>query len=286
MSELSLRTRIDELEIELEKRELEIDSYLGKVEQLEYKIMRLEALTSNNVVKKKKKGTPSDSKIVVVLDTKEKEIRELKDKMGFLRKEKVQLLQKVEQLSRNGNSSVIRIEQKKSPLDSLITELQTKINKQNLIIAKLKQQSTGSNELNELINKQEKEIKSLKAEIQEKNEQIDKLSLTTTLSHDGLIKKSLTEDLQKNLKKARSQISFFKERLALYEKIESRGDGSEAVLTIELKAPESQAQFENVSQKDMALKIIEMEKLIKELRVENSQNKIEISRLKVESSKN
>jgi len=59
--------------------------------------------------------------------------------MGFLRKEKVQLQQKLENLHKANSSTLIRIEEKKEPLDILVKELQSKINKQQLIIDKLKE---------------------------------------------------------------------------------------------------------------------------------------------------
>ena len=112
MSEDSLKVRIDELEIEIEKQELEIDSYLNKIEHLEDKIMRLEAIVSDYELNKKKKDAPNKSNIVIVLESTEKELRELKDRMGFLRREKIQLQQQLEKLMKNGDSSVIRIEEK------------------------------------------------------------------------------------------------------------------------------------------------------------------------------
>jgi hypothetical protein len=108
--------------------------------------MRLELLIPDESNKKRKKS--KDSKSAILIEEKEKEIRDLKDKMGFLRKEKVQLQQKVEQfIKENPNSTVIRIEEEEQPLEILIKELQDKINKQNFVIRDLQSQLTSNDKL-------------------------------------------------------------------------------------------------------------------------------------------
>lgn len=85
-----------------------------------------------------------DMELEELLKKKDKYIRELKDRMGFLRKEKVQLQQELDKYNkRNPNSTVIRIEKKKKgPLNLLVKELQAKINKQKIIIKKLKKEKS------------------------------------------------------------------------------------------------------------------------------------------------
>ena len=148
MTEEEFRARIGELEVESDQKEHEIIQYLEKIEQLEDTIMRLELLIPDEEEKSNKKRKKSkDSKSAILIEEKEKEIRELKDKMGFLRKEKVQLQQKVEQfIKENPNSTVIRIEEEQKPLEILIKELQDKINKQNFQIKDLQSRlDTGQN---------------------------------------------------------------------------------------------------------------------------------------------
>ena len=148
MTEEEFRARIGELEVESDQKEHEIIQYLEKIEQLEDTIMRLELLIPDEEEKSNKKRKKSkDSKSAILIDEKEKEIRDLKDKMGFLRKEKVQLQQKVEQfIKENPNSTVIRIEEEQKPLEILIKELQDKINKQNFQIKDLQSRlDTGQN---------------------------------------------------------------------------------------------------------------------------------------------
>lgn len=146
MTEEDLRAKIGKLEVETDQKEHEIIQYLEKIEQLEDTIMRLELLIPDESNKKRKKS--KDSKSAIFIEEKEKEIRDLKDKMGFLRKEKVQLQQKVEQfIKENPNSTVIRIEEEEQPLEILIKELQDKINKQNFVIRDLQSKLTSNDKL-------------------------------------------------------------------------------------------------------------------------------------------
>lgn len=146
MTEDDLRAKIGKLEVETDQKEHEIIQYLEKIEQLEDTIMRLELLIPDESNKKRKKS--KDSKSAILIEEKEKEIRDLKDKMGFLRKEKVQLQQKVEQfIKENPNSTVIRIEEEEQPLEILIKELQDKINKQNFVIRDLQSKLTSNDKL-------------------------------------------------------------------------------------------------------------------------------------------
>ena len=146
MTEEDLRAKIGKLEVETDQKEHEIIQYLEKIEQLEDTIMRLELLIPDESNKKRKKS--KDSKSAILIEEKEKEIRDLKDKMGFLRKEKVQLQQKVEQfIKENPNSTVIRIEEEEQPLEILIKELQDKINKQNFVIRDLQSKLTSHDKL-------------------------------------------------------------------------------------------------------------------------------------------
>ncbi len=146
MTEEDLRAKVGKLEVETDQKEHEIIQYLEKIEQLEDTIMRLELLIPDESNKKRKKS--KDSKSAILIEEKEKEIRDLKDKMGFLRKEKVQLQQKVEQfIKENPNSTVIRIEEEEQPLEILIKELQDKINKQNFVIRDLQSKLTSHDKL-------------------------------------------------------------------------------------------------------------------------------------------
>ena len=112
MSEDALKARINDLEADLDKKDIENHNLLDRIEELEDNIMRLEALIPEEDIKKKsRKQQTSDSKLAIELDEKDRQIRLVKDKMGFLRKEKVQLQQELDRIkSQLGESSVIRFE--------------------------------------------------------------------------------------------------------------------------------------------------------------------------------
>ena len=216
MTEEEFRDRISELERESDNKEHEIIQYLEKIEQLEDTIMRLELLIPDESNKKRKKS--KDSKSAILIEEKENEIRELKDRMGFLRKEKVQLQQKVELFAKeNPNSTVIRIEEEQKPLEILIKELQDKINKQNFIIRDLQSQlnlneKLDNNKLEDtsMLNADQNNV--LKKCVDFKNDIINELitliQSQETLLSDEIIKSKL-QSLQDLNKKLDDQIAKF-----------------------------------------------------------------------------
>jgi len=219
MTEEELRARIGELEIESDKNEHEIIQYLEKIEQLEDTIMRFELLIPDENLKSSKKRKKSkDSKLAILFEEKEKEIRELKDKMGFLRKEKIRFQQDVERFTKeNPNSTVIRIEEKKQPFETLIKELQDKINKQNFIIKDLQQQLNSNekhdnNKLDDISIQKTNQNNDLKKYINFKNEIIKEL-IALLQSHEQLLNNEAIQlkfkSLQDLNKKLNTQIAKF-----------------------------------------------------------------------------
>ena len=94
MSDDALKEKIRELESELEKKERESHTYLDKIEQLEDMVMQLEAIIQEeDTGKKSKKAQAADVKFAYELAEKDKEIRELKNRMGHLRKDYSQIKQ-------------------------------------------------------------------------------------------------------------------------------------------------------------------------------------------------
>ncbi len=151
------------------RKDEEINIYLDKIEELEDIIMRLEALIPVEDVKKKsKKRKMMDSKLAIELDEKDKKMRELKDKMGFLRKENSQLRQELEKIkSASSSSSRINIEDLRPEplLNDLVKDLQDIVNNQRLIISKLKTNKVDREDILEKLRDKEEEIKLLKSEI-------------------------------------------------------------------------------------------------------------------------
>ena len=147
----ALKARIDELEMDLEKKEVEIAGYIDQIEILEIENQELKLLVPNEEPRENETenaNITTNKEIFLKLKAQEKEIRDLKNKMGYLRKEKTQLQTKLEELTKN-NKSVIRIEEKKIPLEILVQELQDKLNKQKVLNEELKRQLKKSAEYKE-----------------------------------------------------------------------------------------------------------------------------------------
>ncbi|MHA2035471.1 MAG: hypothetical protein ACW98X_03500 [Promethearchaeota archaeon] len=178
----ALKKQIESLETELFKKENEIFEYLGKIENLEDTIMKLELLIpEDDESKKTKKQKKIDSRLAIEIEEREKQIRNLKDRMGFLRKEKTQLQQQLEnEKAKNSNSSVIRVDdlRSKPPLEVLVKELQDKVNKYKSLIDQLRRESIDVSEFDSKLKKQEEAIErrmaySLQAQIDDQSKIID-----------------------------------------------------------------------------------------------------------------
>lgn len=253
--EKALNVKIDELEMELENKDKELYEALDKIESLEDAVMRLEAMVPDDNGKKGKKKT-GDSKIMLELEDREREIRELKDKLGFLRKEKIQLQKEMEQAAKmKAQSGVIRIEEKKTPLDALVNELQGKLNKQRLLITKLKQKSMDADtaELTEKLRVKEEEVESMKRELEDLRERVKDSQANKTASVQAeagaSITKGLTEELQNKLNKAKIQIEGLQKKLDAQDKKGKKGkkvkDDDSAVDELQEKIDELQEDLNN-----------------------------------------
>ena len=218
----SLKAQIDQLEMALEKKDLEIITYLNKIDYLEDNNMKLELLVSDE--KSDKNGTKKqliNSILTIKFKEKEKELRNLKDSMGFLRKEKIRLQQELEKFTKKTNSSVIIIEEKKKPpFEDLVSELQGKINKQKILITKLMQKNRKRDELNERLIKNDMEIEISKSEPSEN------VSLMVEKSENNEILYNLTEELQRKLIKTKQQVVLLEKKLAECKKKVKKGGKS------------------------------------------------------------
>jgi len=219
MSEDTLKASINVLEAEISKKDNEIHNLLDRIEELEDTIMRLEDLIPDEDNKKKSKRQQAiDSKLAIELDEKDRQIRELKNNMGFLRKEKVQLQHQLEQIKLSANeSSVIRVEdlRSKPPLNALVKDLQEKINKQQSLINKLRANKVGSEDFEEKLKQKELEIESLKLEILELNQKVKVFSTISEDKKGDSITKKLIEDLQQQLNKSKRQVLELKQELEM-----------------------------------------------------------------------
>ena len=144
--ELDLKKRvIDELKTDLEISEDSISSFEEELKNL------------NDLINSAGMKRAYSKKIQLKLEETEKELRELKNNMGLLRKEKIQLQQQLQlqkQKGPNAMGHIIEIKEEEVPVHNLVKDLTNKLNKQRLLITRLK------NELSERPSKEE--IKLLK----------------------------------------------------------------------------------------------------------------------------
>ncbi len=239
MSKDPLKDRINQLKKDLEEKEQEILSLLDKIEELEDHIMHLEEVVIPSAVstKKSKKMQAMDSIFTLEIEEKDKQFRELKDKMGFLRKENIELQQKLEKLTKkNSTSSVIRIEdlKPKSPLNTLVNELQDKINKQRSTINDLKRQVDKKAEISVILKEKEEEIATLKSDISKLNQSL--INGADGDKESASIQKTLIEDLQNQLNKSKKQVQDLNKKLEKFKKKEKKGEkvAEESELTSEI----------------------------------------------------
>ncbi|MBD3197816.1 MAG: hypothetical protein GF317_22385 [Candidatus Lokiarchaeota archaeon] len=175
----SEKSELEILREEVANSEKRINYLLDKIELLEENIFKLEELLSDGIDEENYSAF-ANAKYKIELKEKDNKIRDLKDKLGFLRKENIEL-------KRNANNggaketigSVIRIEKKKKPLQQLVIELQDKLAKRDLRIKKIE---TENGQIKNLMNDKEvtienlmNDVKFLKDETMEKNEKIEQL---------------------------------------------------------------------------------------------------------------
>ena len=310
MTEENLEAKIKELEYKLETREQEVLKYLDKIEELEETVLNLETLISDENAKasKKKWKKAKDSILEIELEEKEKSIRNLKDRMGFLRKEKIQLQRNLERYTKEeNNTTLIRIEEKKEPFETLVKELQDKINKQQIIIAELQEKIK-----NEEIEKMREIIQKLNSDITNKNMKIEELSNknlglgTNQELLNGNLKKgapkssanSLTEELQRKLNKAKLEIKDLQKKLEdykIWKAPTTENSQDEIIRELRNKLERISTQDHAISALDkisnqitppssedphLALRIKELKNLIEDLKTQNIQLRLEISKLR------
>ena len=239
--EENLLRKIQDLQSELDKKEIQINRHLDKLDGQEIEIMKYEQMFDENAPKSKIKKA-KEEKLNIEIDARDREIRELKDRMGFLRKEKMDLQKKYElEVKKNTETSVISVEElrakDKAPLNVLLQELQDKINKQQSMIRRLKRgeigvksKDIGSEEYNEMSKEKDKKIEILTDQIAELNNNLSKTVPKVELDDkppSSNISKILLEELQNNLTKVKRRNNELKKKLEKYEKKITSKEGSE-----------------------------------------------------------
>jgi chromosome segregation ATPase len=235
-----LESKIRELESELRKKDQEIEQLEDINEELEDTILKFESFTPEEGTKKKsKKIQAAQSRFAYELEEKDKEIRDLKNRMGFLRKDYTQLREEFDWFKTTmKESSVIRVEElrEKPPLNSLVAELQEKVNKQRSTINNLEFQLKEIAEFDEKLKEKDVTIEAYITEINELNQKLNEMSSVSESETRDSIAKKLIEDLQKQLNKAKRQIIELKQKLTKYDKKSKKPDKNSETLEIkELK---------------------------------------------------
>jgi chromosome segregation ATPase len=244
----NLERRIHDLEDDLRKKENQLNIYLDKIEGLEVEIMKYEEMFDEKAPKLKMKKA-KEEKLNLELEAKDREIRELKDRMGYLRMEKIELQKKLDQENKKTSSSSKIIveefrEKDKAPLNLLLHELQDKINKQDSIIKRLKSKDIGNDEFKEKLTEKDKQIEILTNQLADLKESLEKKPSQTKVKpkqSNGAISKGLLEELQTSLNKVKRQNEELKKKLSKYEKKDKKKkDSKEDKATQELKEKISQ----------------------------------------------
>jgi len=258
--EENLLRKIQELQAELDERNIQLDSLLDKIDDHEIEIMKYQEMFDEKAPKSKTKKA-REEKLNLELNGKDQEIRELKDRMGFMRKEKIELQKKYElEVKKNSDSSVISVEEirekEKAPLNVLLQELQDKINKQESIIRRLKSKDLGSDEYNETLKEKDKKIEFLTDQIADLTENLGKTTSDIEIIEpeklekplDNNISKSLLEELQNKLNKVKRHNDKLKKKVEKFEKKGTAKKGSEEtgqVLELQKKISQLTSELEH-----------------------------------------
>ncbi|TFG04115.1 MAG: hypothetical protein EU539_11490 [Promethearchaeota archaeon] len=228
MAQDDLKSRIVDLENNLDCKEAEIIQYIDRIGELEEMVMKLEAvIPEDNILNSKKVLKKAIiAKYEIALEEKDRKIRELKNRMGSLRKEKIKFQHEVEKYNRekNRDSIVIRLEEEKPPFEILVNELQSKINKQNLTMQELKQQIKSSDKYTKKLEQKDEEIENLKIENKKLNKYVLSLKNSQEETSDNLLflvelKDEELEKLRNKLQKKKNKLKNLKIMLNLKEEI-------------------------------------------------------------------
>ena len=209
----ALKRRISVLEAELNKKEQENYAHLETIEYLEDVIIKLESLIPEQEDdQKSKKQKVVDSKLTLELEDRDRQIRDLKNRMGFLRKEKVQIQQELETIkAERSESNIIRPEdiRSKPPLEILVKELQDKVNRQKSIIESIKRESVDISEFDTIVKEKEEAIERKMAYLLQA--QIDELTKLTESRNEEI------KNFQQETKSLQSKLEVLEVQLNIKE---------------------------------------------------------------------
>lgn len=210
LNQLENQTR--KLNLEIDKKNQEINTYLEKIHDDEEELIKLHELISKSPSQENYQKI-IDSKLNFELKDKEREIRDLKNRMGYLRQEKTMAQRELDEIKKSIKSSAMSIE---------------KIRQEEKYAQDLENFETLINELRRKLYMEEILIGKLKGELGEKEKQINNLNLIVSELNQGLkiqnsilegkffkerIKKELNKELQKELNESKKRIDNLKNKL-------------------------------------------------------------------------
>ncbi|MBY9003899.1 MAG: hypothetical protein KGD73_07995 [Candidatus Lokiarchaeota archaeon] len=210
----SLQKQIKELKNELNKKNNEIVHYSEKIHILEDEVIQLRELLPDGPSKKKGKKV-KETKLQLDIEAKDQEMRELKTRMSYLRKENIDLQKELKKL-KGSDSTVINVEdlREKTPLNILVKELQEKINKQESLIRRSQLENGGNNDFKDILKSKDNEIENLTEKIQHLEESNSKLTNVDDDSRKGNdLNKKLLTDLQEKLNRLKRQNEELKSKI-------------------------------------------------------------------------
>jgi len=214
-----LKSQIRKLKLEIDKKNQEINSYIERIQDNEEELMILHELTSK-ATNQENTQELIKSKFYFELKEKEREIRDLKNRMGYLRQEKIMVQRELEEFRISSKSSAMSIE---------------KIREEEKYAKDLLNLETLNNDLRRKLYMQETLIGKLKDESGEKEKQINHLNLIVSELNQGLkiqnsilegkffkekIKKELNKELRKELNESEKRIDDLKNQLTKYKEPE------------------------------------------------------------------
>jgi chromosome segregation ATPase len=236
-----LKDKINQLQSELNKRSNELVINSQKVATLEDEIIALRELLSDDSSNKKGKR---EKKLLLDLEAKNSEIRQLKDKMGFLRKEKIAVQKQLEKLKEKNksNSTVLRVEdlREEQPLNMLVKDLQNKIKKQETLINKLSRDGNVK-DFEETLTHKDKTIESLNQKMDELEEKLKNAEKKVEQDSSERIQKKILQELQDKLNKFKRMNEELNSKLGKYKEKEtkvSKSNKDDKVRELEAKVKE------------------------------------------------
>ncbi len=210
-----LKSQIRKLNLDLDKKNQEINMYLEKIHDNEDELMELHELISKTPSQENYQNI-IDSKLNFELKEKEREIRDLKNRMGFLRQEKTIAQRELEEFKKSSKSSAMSIEKIRKEekytqdllnLETLIKELRKKLYIQEILIGNIK------NEIGE----KEKHINNLNLIVGELNKGLKiQNSILEGKFFKEKIKKELNKELQKELNESKKRVDDLRDQLTKY----------------------------------------------------------------------